>query len=123
MKVKDEGLFPWEEAKKKLKRIGNLPEKTNLKSKVHSKPDVEGQEYLNLYLMMKEKERLEKFGQVMGRMHRQTAKNWREVSKEIAKAEKTLSPTEGRRGEAKKKVEETGKKTPKKPMKTFPLDY
>lgn len=124
MDLKEEGLFPWEEeAKKKSKRIGCLPEKTNLKCKVHSKPKVDGQEYLDLYLMTKEKERLEKFGQVTGRMQRQTAKNWREVQKEVAKAEKTLSPTEETRVEAKRKVEKTRKRAPKKPMKTIPLDY
>jgi len=124
MDLKEEGLFSWEEeAKKKSKRIGNLPEKTNLKCKARSKPNVEGQEYLNLYLMMKEKERLETFGQVTGRMHRQTAKSWREVKKEMAKAEKTLSPVEGTGVQAKRKAEKTRKRTPKKPMKTMVLDY
>lgn len=112
-----------EGAKKEFKRIGNLPEKTNLKGKVRSKPKVEGQEYLDLYFMMKEKERLEKFGQVMGRMQRQTAKNWRETKEEIIKVEKTLSSAEGSGGEAKRKAEKTRKRTPKKPMKTIVLDY
>jgi len=124
MDYHEEGVFPWEEeVKKKSKRIACLPEKTNLKSKVHSKPKVDGQEYLDVYLMMKEKERLERFGRVTGRIQRQTAKNWIDTNKEIAKAEKTLSCIEGTGVEAKRKSEKVRKRTPGKPMKTMVLDY
>jgi len=124
MDLKEEGLFPWEEeAKKKSKRIACLPEKTNLKSKVHSKPKVDGQEYLDVYLMMKEKERLERCGRATGSMQRQTAKNWIDMNKKIAEAEKTLSRIEGTGLEAKRKPEKVRKRTPRKPMKTMVLDY
>jgi len=120
----EERLFPWEEeAKKKSKRIVCLPEKTNLKSKVHSKPKTDGQEYLDVYLMMKEKERLEGFGRVTGRIQRQTAKNWVDTNKKIAKAEKTLSTIEGMGVEVKRKPEKVKKRTPGKPMNTMVLDY
>jgi hypothetical protein len=124
MNLKKEGLFPWkEESKRQFKGIGNLPQKTNLKCKVRSKPKVGGQEYLDLYLMTKEKERLEKIGQVIGRIQRQTAKSWREVEKETAKVKKTVLSAGETGTEAKRKVEKTRKKTPQNPMKTIVLDY
>jgi len=107
----------------KRKRMGNLPEKTNLKCKVRSKPKGEGQGYLDLFLMTKEKERLESFGQVIGKMQRQTARDLTEVNREIAKVKNTLSSVEERGIETRKRTEKTGKRTPKKPMKTFPLNY
>jgi len=103
-------------------RIGNLPEKTNLKSKVRSKPKVEGQEYLDLYLMKKEKERLAKIGQVIGRIQRQTAKSWREVEEETAKIKKSML-SEETEIESKGKVEKVRKRTPENQMKTMVLDY
>jgi len=120
----EERLFPWEEeASKKSKRIACLPEKTNLKSKVHSKPKTDGQEYLDVYLMMKEKERLEGFGRVTGRIQRQTAKNWIDTRKEIARAEKALPRVEETGTETKSSDEKVKKRTPRKPMKTMVLDY
>jgi heterodisulfide reductase subunit B len=85
-------LYPWEEEKKKRKpeRMGSIPSQTSLKSKVHSKPRIPGQEYLELYLMIKEKERLEKFGKTLGNIQHQTGKQWRDVKKVVKKAEKEL---------------------------------
>lgn len=85
-------LFPWEDEKKKRKpeRMDSIPPSTSLKAKVKSKPAMQGQEYLELYLMMKEKERLEKFGQVIGKIQVETAKSWKDVRKEVIKAEKNL---------------------------------
>ncbi|NQS89978.1 hypothetical protein HQ584_09330 [Patescibacteria group bacterium] len=122
MDYDEKGLFSWEEGAKH-KRMGNLPERTNLKCKVRSKPKVEGQEYLDLYLMTKEKERLERFGEVVGKMEKQTAKNWTEVKRGIAEAENTLPSAEERGIETKRKVKKIRKRTPKKPMKTIPLNY
>ena len=85
-------LFPWEEEKKKRKpeRMGSIPPQTSLKSKVHSKPRIAGQEYLELYLMIKEKERLEKFGKTLGNIQHQTGKQWRDMKKVVKKAERDL---------------------------------
>ena len=115
-------LFSEGKSKKEFKRIGNLPEKTNLKSKVRSKPKVEGQEYLDLYLMKKEQERLAKIGQVIGRIQRQTAKSWREMEGETARIKKSIL-SEETEIETKRKVEKVRKRTPGKPMKTMVLDY
>jgi len=123
MDYHEEGvLFLEGKSKKEFQRTGNLPEKTNLKSKVRSKPKVEGQEYLDLYLMKKEKERLAKIGQVIGRIQRQTAKSWREVQEETAKIKKSML-SEETEIETKRKVEKVRKITPRKPMKTMVLDY
>ena len=91
-KDKLDELFPWEEEKKRGKpeRMGSIPSQTSLKSKVHSKPRIAGQEYLELYLMIKEKERLEKFGKTLGNIIYQTGKQWRDVKKVVKKAEKDL---------------------------------
>ena len=91
-KTKLDQLFPWEEEKKKGKpeRMGSIPAQTSLKSKVHSKPRIAGQEYLELYLMIKEKERLEKFGKTLGNIIHQTGKQWRDVKKVVKKAERDL---------------------------------
>jgi len=123
MDYHEEGvLFLEGKSKKEFQRTGNLPEKTNLKSKVRSKPKVEGQEYLDLYLMKKEKERLAKIGQVIGRIQRQTAKSWREVEEETAKIKKSML-SEETEIESKGKVEKVRKRTPENQMKTMVLDY
>lgn len=92
MKEKAKELFPWEDEKKKRKpdRMDSIPPGTSLKAKVKSKPPIPGQEYLDLYLMMKEKERLEKFGKTMGKTSFEIAKGWREVRKAVNEAEKYL---------------------------------
>jgi len=85
-------LFPWEDEKKKKKpeRMASIPPKTSMKVKVRSKTPIPGQEYLELYLMKKEKERLEKFGKVMGKISLETADRWRDIKKEVRKAELDL---------------------------------
>jgi len=120
----EEEVLPWsQESNKKNKGIGCLPEKTNPSCKARSKPKVEGQEHLEIYLMLKEKERLEKLGEVAERMHRQTARSWRQVQKEIARAEKKVSSPQKSGAKAKRKVENPQKRRPKNPMQTMALDY
>jgi len=89
-------LFPWEEEKKRKKpeRMGSIPANTALKSKVHSKPKIEGQEYLEIYLMLKEKERTEKYGQTVGNIQTQTGKQWRDIKKALRKAKDELPSLE-----------------------------
>ena len=117
-KEKAHELFPWEDEKKKRKpeRMDSIPPSTSLKAKVKSKPPISGQEYLDLYLMMKEKERLEKFGKVMGKVGFETSKGWRDMRKAVIKAEKNLpsvAEMQGMEGEVK---EATGKQEPKEKM-------
>ncbi|MFQ5853296.1 MAG: hypothetical protein ACE5JU_22280 [Candidatus Binatia bacterium] len=124
MGLKGEELAPWDEGvKKKARRIGGLADiKTSAKAKLRCKPPVEGQEYLDLYLMVKEKKRLEKFGDAMGKMGKQTAERWKDSVKEIAKAEKNL-PQVGTVEPETKLEEKVEKRVPKKPVKTMSLGY
>lgn len=110
-KEKAHELFPWEEEEKKRKpeRMDSIPPGTSLKAKVRSKPAIAGQEYLDLYLMVKEKERLEKFGKVMGKIQLGISKSWKDVREAVIKGEKNLPSVEevqGIKGEAKKASEE-----------------
>lgn len=118
-------LFPWEdeEQKKKPRRMESIPPSSSLKAKVHSKPKVSGQEYLDLYLMMKEKDRLEKFGEVMGNIQHQTAESWRHMTQEITKGERTLpGAKEPERGEGAERQPRRGP-VPRIPTKTVIADY
>lgn len=92
LKKKADKMFPWEEEKKKRKpgRMDSIPPRTSMKAKVRSKTPIPGQEYLELYLMIKEKERLEKFGKVMGKIQLETSDRWRDIKKEVRKAEMDL---------------------------------
>ena len=92
LKKKADKMFPWEDEKKKRKpeRMASIPPKTSMKAKVRSKTPIPGQEYLELYLMIKEKERLEKFGKVMGNIQLETSDRWRDIKKEVRKAEMNL---------------------------------
>lgn len=123
-KKKMHELFPWEEEKKKRKpeRMGSIPSQTSLKSKVHSKPRIAGQEYLELYLMIKEKERLEKFGQTLGNIQHQAGKQWRDMKKVVKKAERELPSVDEVMGIVSEEPIEYQGKTPenKKPEKKMP---
>lgn len=120
-------LFPWEDEKKKRKpeRMDSIPPSTSLKAKVRSKPKIQGQEYLDLYLMMKEKERLEKFGKVMGKIGFETSKSWRDTKKAVNKAQKNLPSVEEMQGIQGEVKEDTKKKGPegKKPTRMKKVDW
>lgn len=86
-------FFPWEDEegrKKKPERGDSIPPNTSITAKVHSKPKIAGQEYLDMYLMSKEKERKEKYGAVLGKQQKSVAKTWRDIKKELKKTEKEL---------------------------------
>lgn len=124
MGLKGADLFPWEkEEKKKPQRMDSIPRRTSLTAKVRSKPKIEGQEYLEMYLMIKEKERLEKYGEVLGKNQMQTADNWREMKQHIAKGEEALHPLGESQGKSAGNVQGRKKKVPTKPVQTMILDY
>jgi len=115
-------LFPWEEEKKKKRpqRMDSIPSSTSLKAKVKSKTPMSGQEYLDLYLMIKEKERLQRFGETIGKLQLQTGKQWREMKKALKRAEKTLPSPDEIQGIVEDKEQETspgkGEKVDKRKM-------
>jgi len=86
-------FFPWEEEegrKKKAERGDSIPPKTNIQSRVHSKPKTEGQEYLDMYIRSKEKERTEKYGEILGKRQKNISETWREIKKDMVGKEKKL---------------------------------
>lgn len=92
-KQKSKEFFPWEDEKKKRKpeRGDSIPPKTNLRAKIRSKPKIEGQEYLDMYLMMKEKDRWEKYGKSLAKTQERAGDSWRDMRKELKKTKAMLS--------------------------------
>ena len=88
-KKSDDNLFPWEEEgqKREAQSIEGIPSNTNISSKVHSKPNSKGQEYLDMYIMNKEQERLEKYGHIIGKQQKNVASSWGKVKKRMNEAE------------------------------------
>lgn len=80
---KDE-LRPWLE-EEKVHKPKSIPRKTNMTAKVHSKPKTKGQEYLDMYLTIKEKDRIKQYGEVISDKHEQVIEDWKEVKSEIKK--------------------------------------
>ncbi len=91
-KKKAEEFFPWEDEDKKRKpeRGDSSPPKTSLRAKLRSKPKIAGQEYLDMYLMMKEKERWEKFGKSLAKSQERAGDTWRDMRKELKKTKEQL---------------------------------
>ena len=92
LKEKAEEFFPWEDEQKKRKpeRGDSIPPKTSLRAKVRCKPKIAGQEYLDMYLMVKEKERWEKFGKSLVKSQERAGDSWRDMRKEIIKTKAEL---------------------------------
>jgi len=86
-------LFPWEDEegrKKKPERGDSIPSNTSITSRMRSKPKVVGQEYLDMYIMTKLKDRDEKYGTTLAKQQRKVSESWRKKKKEIVKAEDEL---------------------------------
>lgn len=86
-------LFPWEDEegrKRKPSRGDSIPPKTNIQSRVHSKPKANGQEYLDIYIGMKEKERTEKYGEILAKRQKGISETWRDIKKHLSRKEKEL---------------------------------
>jgi len=87
-------FVPWEDEerrKRKPSRGDSIPPKTNIRSRVHSKPKTDGQEYLDMYIGAKEKERTEKYGEILSKRLRGIADSWRDIKKYLSRKEKGLS--------------------------------
>lgn len=101
--------------------------KTAQKSKLHSKPRVEGQEYLELYLMTKERDRLKRYHEVIDDTRLITEEEIEEVEQEFEKLEKKVGIN---RPDSHSDVKVAAsisrqhkKKRPAKSMKTVVIDY
>lgn len=120
---------PWEEEekeKRKPERGGGIPAHTSQKSRVRSKPKSVDQEFLDMYIMAREKERMEKYGKTLGRRQRAIASSWKEVKSLMYNLKKKL-PQVNKEGieelvEGEKKTKNKKKKSHRN-MKKMDWDY
>lgn len=111
----------------KLPGLANI--KTSQKAKLRSKPKVAGQEYLEIYMLVKERERLKQFLATMRRTTTNSAESLADVGKDISKAERGLPRmTEAQQSDRPKQAEPSTKqaeprRVPMKPMKGIVIDY
>lgn len=93
--------------------------KTSQKSKVRSMPRAKGSEYLDLFLLGKNKARLEKENINVGKKKLQVGEDLKAIDEEIAELETEISGSEPK----KTTVQGYKKKVPKKPMTVMRFDY
>jgi len=101
---------PWKDEDEKSKRGSKpkgVPAKTAINSKVPSIPNVKSQEYLNIFIMQKEKERLEQYGELLSDKHEKIIKDWKTLKEKIMKLKENLTNISGEelRTEGKKKAD------------------
>lgn len=85
---------PWEmenNQKKKPARKGIPP--SNQRSKVHSKPKAKDHAYLEMYILAREKERLEKYGTTLGRRLKSIAAIWKNTKSRMYEMQRDSAKT------------------------------
>lgn len=120
--VLEKDLLPWRQEGKRSRLGGVADIMTSQKNRVRSKPQMAGTEYLDIYMMTKEKERLEQFGEVTGKMQQHTLERWQQTVEEMEKAKKKLR---GKKRSSPPTTIETGAKQEKssQPFKKMSVDY
>jgi hypothetical protein len=97
-KEKAKSLFPWEDEKRKKRATKGhgIPPKTGLTARIRSRPKARGgQEYLDMYLMTKERDRWQKYGESLAKSLEKAADGWRVITAEIwRRGAKPDKPTE-----------------------------
>ena len=126
-KENEEDLRPWEreEEKKKPERGDGIPPRTGLSARVRSKPRAEGQENLNMSILMKETEPTEKYGNTLHKRQKRLLEEWKEVTKEMKKIEE-IAGVEPNGESAKGRISSTGpgrKGAGEKPANMKTLDW
>ena len=109
-------------------KIGGIKKiKTAQKTKLSSKPKVEGQEYLELYLMTKKRDRLKRYHEVISETKECTAEEIEDLKQEFEKLERKAGIT---KPDSHSDVKAAGtdspkhkKRKPAKSMKTVVIDY
>jgi AbrB family looped-hinge helix DNA binding protein len=91
--------------------------RTCQKSKIHSKPPAKGSQYLKLYILAKEKERLQQYHAVIDKSRGQAQTALEDVQKEMQEIAQSLAK------ELASGQEEPRRRTPGKPMKTMIMNY
>lgn len=114
---------PWEMEedvnKKKAERKG-IPTQ-NRRAVLHSKPRVKDHDFLEMYILSREKERLEKYGRTLGRRVKLIALSWMDAKTKMYKLYKTtarvnkkgIKDLSGSEQKKNKKPAKTQKKTQK----------
>lgn len=124
---KDKDFLPWkreEGRKRKPKRGDAIPPKTNISSRVHSKPKTEGQEYLDMYIRSREKERLEKYGEILGKRQENVSGSWKDVKKDMRRIEKKLPKvSKGGLEESEEEIDKEAKQGKKPPGNMKKMDW
>lgn len=130
--TKEEKIFedinPWkgeEGRKRKPTRGDSIPPKTSIQSRVHSKPKTEGQEYIDMYIGIKEKERTEKYGDILTKRIKNISNTWKDLKKGLLKQEKNIPkvPKGGIEEEELTNKEIKEKKTKKIPNRMKKVDW
>lgn len=103
--------------KKKASGLSDI--KTTQGAKVRAMPKRQGANYLDLYVLTKEKARLEEEKSVVDKRKEQLESNIKELEREIETLTKTLSQQDGQTVSP----ERVKKKAPQKEWKTMPLEY
>ena len=93
--------------------------KTSQKSKIRSMPRAKGSEYLDLFLLGKNKARLEKEKTNVEKRTLQVVQDLKTIDEEISELEIEISGSEPK----KTAVQAYKKKVPKKPMTVMRFDY
>ena len=123
----EKDFLPWEQEegrKRKPQRGNSIPPKTNIQSRVHSKPKTEGQEYLDMYIRSREKERLEKYGGILGKRQKNVSVSWKDVKKDMKRIEKNLPQvSKGGMEELEEQVDAEVKKDKKTPAHMKKMDW
>jgi len=102
--------------------------KTAQKTKLRSKPKVEGQEYLELYLMTKERGRLSRYHEVISETKETTEERIECLAQEFGKLERKVGITNPDSStDVKATVPDSppqhNKRKPIRPMKTVVINY
>jgi hypothetical protein len=103
--------------------------KTAQKTKLRSKPKVDGQEYLELYLMIKERDRLNRYNEVISETKQTTGEEIEELEQEFRKMQNKagiINPDalyDPKLKTSDSQSQKLKKRKPSKPMKTMTINY
>lgn len=102
------------------RNIGSLSDiKTGQKAKVRTIPKVEGSNYLDLFMLSKERDRLKQEKSVVDKRKEQLEANLKNIEQRVEMLEEAV-PQEDKQTRSKKRRQE---EPPKKEWKTMSLNY
>lgn len=127
-KQSPQDLKPWEQEegrKRNPERGDGIPSKTGMSARLPSKPKAEGHEYLDMYIMLKQKERTEKYGETLYKRQQRIKEEWEDVKNSLLKMEESLPevPKGGLEGSEKTASKSRQKSSPKMPKNVKTVDW